>query len=47
MKLSGVLAAPVPNPNVSHEEFELRGYLRDGEGRLISHVRLHRELRRA
>ncbi|MFQ5801432.1 MAG: hypothetical protein ACE5JQ_00880 [Candidatus Methylomirabilales bacterium] len=28
------------------EEFELRGYLRDDEGRLISHVRLHRELRR-
>jgi hypothetical protein len=26
------------------EEFELRGYLRDSDGRLVSHVRIHRDV---
>lgn len=32
--------------SLQREEFELRGYLRDVQGRVISHVRLHRDLRR-
>lgn len=38
--------ASIGAKSFQREEFELRGYLRDEEQRVISHVRLHRDLRR-
>lgn len=38
--------ASITARSITREVFELRGYLKEKSGRFISHIRLHRELRR-